>query len=137
VCEDCRGTLQPEESLGEVNAVKAWAQKETSLWPQIKSRLLDLEHAKAAPKKTSVFYPFKIRRWATTFVALMVLVVVSFLMQKEMKRAVSSEEEPLTKSPTKVIVKRAELKGKKARPIIYQTPNVSIIYLVEDKKNGG
>jgi hypothetical protein len=137
VCENCQENIQIKEPLNEVEAIKTWAQKEASLWPEIVSGLQSLEQDKAALKKTIIFPPSRTWRWAVGFIALTILVAVSFLIQRGLKREVPSEEVLSAKSPPKVIVKRAELKGIKARPIIYQTPTVSIILLVEDKESGG
>lgn len=137
VCEDCRENLQLKAPLNEVEAIKAWAQEQASLWPEIVSGLQDLEQAKGVPKNTMIFHPSRIWRWAAGFVALIVLAAIGFLIQRGAKKEGPSEKVLLAKSPPKVIIKRAELKGIKAKPIIYQTPTVSIILLVEDKESGG
>lgn len=137
VCRDCRKTIQLDTPLPEVKWIKAWAQKEQSLWPEVVSGIKSLEQAKAAPKKTSTFYPLRMWRWATAFVVLTFLVIVTLVIHRGGERKASSRDVPGVQSPSKVIVKRAELKGKNARPIIFQTPTVSIIFLMEDKKNGG
>jgi len=137
MCEDCQENLQLKAPLNEVEAIKAWAHKEASLWPEIVSGLQNLEQAKGVPKKTMIFHPSRIWYWAAGFVALTVLVAIGFLIQRGAEKEVPSEKVFLAKSPSKVIVKRAELKGVKARPIIYQTPTVSIILLIEDKESGG
>lgn len=137
VCEDCRENIQFKEPLKEVETIKTWAHKEASLWPDIVSGLQSLEQAKIVPKKSMIFHPSRAWRWAAAFVALTILAAVSFFLQRGLKKEVPPEEVLLAKSPPKVIVKRAELKGVKARPIIYQTPTVSIILLIEDKESGG
>ncbi len=137
VCEVCRTNIQLEKDLSEVKALRAWASKEVSLWPEIKSNLQIQERIESKPKKTLTSHPFRIWRWAVSFFVLTIVVAVSFLLQRGQKTGVPSEEVLLTESLPKVILKRAELNGKKARPIIYQTSTVSIILLVEDKEPGG
>ena len=137
VCKDCRKNIQIKEPLKEVETIKTWAHKEASLWPEIVSSLQNLKQAKGVPKKNMIFHPFRIWRWAAGFITLTVLIAIGFLIQRGAKKEIPSEKVLLAKSPPKVIVKRAELKGVKARPIIYQTPTVSIILFVEDKESGG
>jgi hypothetical protein len=137
VCEDCRENFQLKEPLNEVKAIKAWAQGQASLWPVVEAGLQTPDKAKAEPKKTIIFHPFRIWRWVAGFITLTVLVAIGFLIQREAKKEIPSEKVLLAKSPPKVIIKRAELKGIKAKPIIYQTPTVSIILFVEDKESGG
>ena len=131
-CENCQEIIQSEKPLKDLEAVKSWAQEEKSLWPGILSSFKKHEHAKPVPDKTSLSRPQKIWRWAASFATLTVLVVISFFIQKELKKDVPLEDVSISKSPNKVVMKRAELKGKNAKPIIYQTSTVSIIFLVED-----
>ena len=137
VCEACRTNTWLEKLPSDVEAIKTWADNENSLWPEISSNLQTQERIKTEPKKGLASPPLRIWRWAATFFAAAILVVVSFLLQKGQKMDVPSEEVQLVESLPKVILKRVELNGKKARPIIYQTSTVSIIFLVEDKKTGG
>ncbi len=137
VCEVCRTNTRLEKLPSDVEAIKTWANKENSLWPEIISSLQIQESIKIEPKKGLASPPFRIWRWAASFIAATIFVVVSFLLYKGQKRDVPSEEGLLAESLPKVILKRVELNGRKARPIIYQTSKVSIIFLVEDKKTGG
>lgn len=135
-CNRCRKETEIDNQLKEIIAVPEWVKAEEIMWPQVKTKVYTSEKKALKTVKKYKFSLFKKWRWATAFIALTILVAISFLIQKGLKREVSSEEALLTKSPPKVIVKRAELKGKKARPIIYQTSTVSIIFLVEDKEPG-
>ncbi|MCJ7772216.1 MAG: hypothetical protein MUP22_03665 [Desulfobacterales bacterium] len=137
VCEVCQVNSQLKKDLSEVEALKAWASKENSVWPEIKSALQIQEVIKANPKKNLTSQPFRIWRWAASLIAVTIVVAISLLIQKGQKTDVLSDEMQLAESFPKVILKRAELNGKKARPVIYQTSTVSIIFLVEDKEPGG
>ena len=137
VCEVCRTNTWLEKLPSDVEAIKTWANKENSLWPGIKSNLQIQKSIKTETQKGLASPPFRIWRWAASLVAVTIVVAISFLIQKGQKMDVPSEELLSTESLPKVILKKAELNGKKARPIIYQTSTVSIIFLVEDKKTGG
>lgn len=136
-CEVCRANIQIEKALSEVEAIKNWARKENSLWPEIKSKLQIQSNIKTEPQKALASNPFKIWRWAASFIVVTIVIAISFLIQKGQKTDVPSDEALFAESLPKVILKRAELSGKKARPIIYQTSTVSIIFLIEDKEPGG
>ena len=47
------------------------------------------------------------------------------------------EAEALMKETPRVVIEHAEINGKKARPYIYQTPEISYIWFSEAKNNGG
>ena len=47
------------------------------------------------------------------------------------------EESAVEIDTPRIIIKHAEIKGKKAKPYIYQTPYVSFIWFAETKNSGG
>lgn len=137
VCEDCQEIIQPEKPLNEVEAIKAWAQKEKSLWPEIILDFKKLKHAKPAPDKTSIFHPRKIWRWALVCLVIIVASGIGLLINENFFKEASIEETLLEEDNPRVDIEYAEIKGKKAIPYIYQTPNISYIWLSETKKSGG
>lgn len=137
VCEACRESTPLEKVRGELEVIKDWANKENSIGPEIKSDLRVLKRTKVEPQKRLELRPIKVWRWTVSFITVIILASVVFLIHSSQKTNVKPEEVLSADIVPKVILKRAELRGQKARPIIYQTPKVSIIFLVEDKESGG
>jgi hypothetical protein len=135
-CSRCQREVEKESHLKELLAVPNWIETEKSLWPQIKQKILVPEEKviRIESKHESFFR----RKWSWAMVGFVFAGVVGLgllVRQSYLKR--TPEERILEIDKPRITIKHAEIKGKKAKPYIYQTPYVSFIWFAEIKNSGG
>jgi len=106
------------------------------MWPQIRKKLYSQRKKSFETEKTLQPFFFKKWKWAAVSLVLVVSVGVVLLVQTNFERK-SLEAEALVNETPRVVIKHAEIEGKKARAYIYQTPEISFIWFSEAKNNGG
>lgn len=136
VCSFCQKESKIDSQLKEILAPPSWIKKEESLWPQISLRLHPTEkEAPRTERKHDFSFPKK-WQWAMASLVLVAAIALSLWIQQNfLKRA--SEDAPVLKGNPRVWIKQAEIKGKKAKPYIYQTTDKSFIWFSETKNSGG
>lgn len=136
VCSSCQKETEIENQLNKVLAAPSWIAKEESIWPQIREKLYS--QRKKTLKADRTFQPFFFTKWKWAAVILVLVVAVGLvlLVQTNFERK-SSEAEALLEDTPRVVIKHAEIEGKKARVYIYQSPEISFIWFSEIKNNGG
>jgi len=136
VCSSCQKETEIESYLEDMLADPDWIAKEESMWPQIRKKLYSQRKKSFETEKTLQPFFFKKWKWAAVSLVLVVSVGVVLLVQTNFERK-SLEAEALVNETPRVVIKHAEIEGKKARAYIYQTPEISFIWFSEAKNNGG
>jgi hypothetical protein len=138
-CRSCREEFAVEESLTELAHLSEWVTSEPSLWPEIKEKLAASRPSIGLSWKQTVFPPFRIWRWAAAGAGLALLLLTIFLLlpSKQRESRPTPPAQPSSSRLSRIAVKHAEVRGKKARYLIYQTEKASFIWFDESKKTGG
>jgi len=128
-CSQCQKEIEEASSLiKETSIVPNWIEATENLWPQIKQKIYAREEkAEKHRRKYGISLHGK-WRWAMAFVFLALVIGLVVLIHKNFFTRTSIEETYLTKEKPRITIKYAEIKGKKAKPCIYQTPNASFIW---------
>jgi hypothetical protein len=136
VCSNCQKETEIESQLKNVLTVPSWIAKEENIWPQIREKLYSQRKKQIKAEKTRKPFFFIKWKWAAVSLVLVVAVGVILMVQTNFQR-ISADAEALLEDTPRVLIKHAEIEGKKARPYIYQTPEISFIWFSEIKNNGG
>jgi len=136
VCSSCQKETEIESQLKNVLAVPNWIVQEEIMWPQIREKLYSQRKKLFKTKKTLQPFFFAKWKWAVASLVFVVAFGVIIMIHINFQRK-SAEEEALLEDTPRVVIKHAEINGKKARPYIYQTPEISFIWFSEAKNNGG
>lgn len=136
ICSSCQKETEIESQLKNVLATPCWIAKEESIWPQIREKLYS--QRKKTLKADRAFQPFFLKKWKWAAVGLVLVVSIGvvLLVHTNLKRESAGAEALLEDTP-RIVIKHAEIEGKKARAYIYQTPEISFIWFSEIKNNGG
>jgi hypothetical protein len=136
VCSSCQKETEIESQLKKVSTVPSWIAKEESIWPQIREKLYS--QRKKTLKAEKKLKPSFIQKWKWAAVSLVLVIAVGVVLLVPINyQRKSAEEEALVKDTPRVVIKHAEINGKKARAYLYQTPEISFIWFSEAKNNGG
>ena len=134
-CSQCQKEIEEANNrIKETSIFPNWVKAEGSLWPQIRQKLHDQEEKAQKIKRKYSFSLAKKRSWAMACLFLAILIGGGVLIHKNFLTRASIEEINLTKENPRIRIKYAEIKGKKAKPYIYQTPKASFIWLGEENK---
>jgi len=117
-------------------AVPSWIAEDESIWPQIREKLYSQRKKSIKAEKTLKPFFFTRWKWVAVGLVLVVAVGVVLMVHTNIQRK-SAEVEALMRETPRVLIKHAEIEGKKARAYIYQTPEISFIWFTEAKNNGG
>lgn len=135
-CSQCQREIEEESRLKELLGIPEWAKKEQSLWPQIQQRI-SIPSVKAGRiGRRHKSFLWKKWRWAMAGFVLAVIIGLVFLIHQNFLIR-TAEDSVLEIDNPRIIIKHAEIKGKKAKPYIYQTPYVSFIWFAETRNSGG
>lgn len=137
VCSLCQQEFETDEKLKEIFAHTAWTKDEKSLWPEIKPKLHTPEKITLEEKRKYGFSFIRKWHWAMAGLALAIMVGLNLLIQQGFQEKAPVKGASLEKERARVIIKHAEIRGKKAKPYVYQTPDVSFIWFTETKETGG
>ena len=135
-CSSCQKESEIESQLKDMLAAPSWIAKEEIMWPQIREKLNSQRKKSFKTEKTPQPFFSTRWKWAAAGLVLVVAIGVVLLVITSVQRK-SEEAEALVKETPRVLIKHAEINGKKARPYIYQTPEISFIWFSEAKNNGG
>lgn len=130
-CYRCQKEIEINDLLKEIIVIPEWIKAEKSLWPQIKPVLYTPEEKVLKIKRKYEVSFFKKWRWAIAGLALVIVMGLSLMVHQNFLKESLSKEKP------RIEITYAEIKGKKAKPYIYQTPNMSFIWFAKTKDNGG
>jgi len=117
-------------------AVPSWIAEDESIWPQIREKLYSQRKKSIKAEKTLKPFFFTRWKWVAVGLVLVVAVGVVLMVHTNIQRK-SAEVEALMRETPRVLIKHAEIEGKKARAYIYQTPEISFIWFTEAKNKGG
>jgi len=136
VCSSCQKETEIESQLKNVLAFPSWIAKEESIWPQIREKLYSQRKKTLKAEKTLA--PFFIQKWKWAAASLVLVIAAGVVLLVHINfQKKSAEEEALVKDTPRVVIKNAEINGKKAIAYLYQTPEISFIWFSEAKNNGG
>lgn len=136
ICSRCQKEVEMDNQLEKLLTLPVWIKKEENLWPKIKEDLYFLERDEDLVERKKISFFLKKCRWAAASLVLVVLIGLSLMIRFNFLKK-TSREEAIVKDNPRVLIKRSEIKGKKARPYIYQTPDISYIWFSEIKNSGG
>ncbi len=130
-CSFCQKELVPDSVLEEKFKIPIWIQSEQSLWPQISDKIFTCEDLPHEHRPRAL--PFSVPRWqwALVVLALVVLVGINLLIERDIGRRSIQGEISVSSTTPRIIITRAEIKGKKAKPFIYQTKERFFIWFEE------
>lgn len=137
VCSHCQQELETDKKFKEIFDDTVRVKEENSLWPEIKPKLYAPEKRILEEKRKYGFSLIRKWVWAMAGLALAIMVGLNFLIQQNFQERASAIGASLGKEKARIIIKYAEIRGKKAKPYIYQTPSVSFIWFAETKETGG
>jgi len=128
-CSQCQKEIEEASGLIKGTSILPnWIEATENLWPQIKQKIYAQEEkAEKHRRKYGISMHGK-WRWAMAFVFLAFVIGLAVLIHRNFFTRTSAEETYLTKEMPRITIKYAEIKGKKAKPCIYQTPNASFIW---------
>ena len=136
VCPHCQKDTEIESQLKTMLAIPSWIEKEESMWPKIKERFSSQRKKSFKADKAPGLFLFKKWKWAAAGLVMVIAVGAVLIVYMNFQRK-PGEAEALMKETPRVVIEHAEINGKKARPYIYQTPEISYIWFSEAKNNGG
>lgn len=136
VCSSCQKETEIESQLKKALAAPSWIAKEESIWPHLREKLYS--QRKKQFKAEKALKPFFLTKWKWAAVGLVLVVAIGLILLVHINyQRKSTEKEALFKDTPRVVIKHAEINGKKARAYLYQTPEISFIWFSEAKNNGG
>ncbi len=108
---------------------------EESMWPEIKDKIYSQRKKSFKPDKT--IQPFFSTKWKWATIGLIFVIAAgAILMVYTNFQRKPAETEALVKETPRVVIEHAEINGNKAKPYIYQTPEILFIWFSEVKNNG-
>jgi hypothetical protein len=138
---DCTRCIQDPaldaQTARDVAEIPAWIRQQDSLWPQVKAEILAPGPGPKSDRIGTETPRFIHWRYAVAALSLAVLIAANLLIQQKPADPFVPEMTAATGAPARVTVNFAEVKGKKARHHIYQTPSTSYIWFVLSKDTGG
>lgn len=134
-CLECQKEIEEADNrIKEISIIPNWAKAEKNLWPQIKQTILSQEETALRTKRKHGFSLIRKWHWAVACLLLVAVIGLSLLIHQNFLRKTSLEEMYFTKENPRVKIKYAEIKGKAARPYIYQTPTTCFVWFGENNK---
>jgi hypothetical protein len=128
-CTQCQKEIEEASSLIRESSIPPnWIEATEDLWPQIRQVICSREKMAEEHKRKFGISLQGRWRWSMAFVFLALMIGLAVLMHKNFLTRTSIEEKYITKNKPRITIKYAEIKGKKAKPSIYQTPNASFIW---------
>ena len=131
LCPKCQREWIIGNSSEESFTMPEWIKNEHSLWPRIQERIhtVELEEIRYRRRKKTFLFPR--RQWALAGLALLILVGISFVLDKNWIHKSTKREVSLALKNPRVNIIHAEIHGKKAKPFIYQTQENLFIWFDE------
>jgi len=142
-CPSCSAEMDGLNKGAGVFFRPGWIQETRNLWPRVRRGIFSFEN------RPEEFCPdihaarFRVKKWrlAAAFSALFVLGVIGFFFLGHHERNVLAPELVPLQAPAamapRIQVISVELKGKRAKAYIYQTPTASFIWIAPAKDIGG
>lgn len=133
-CSRCQTEWAIDKSTEESLKKSTWVTNEPSLWPQIQEKInvAELEETPARRRKTT--FPLPRWQWALAGLALLIFIVINLVIDKGLVLSLSKKEVSLALKIPQVRIIDAEIRGIKARPFIYQTPENVFIWFDKTKQ---
>jgi hypothetical protein len=135
-CSICEKEPAIETLLQEKLRIPEWIESEQSLWPKIKEKVLSPEPLPSAHRQKVLRFMAPRWQWALAGLALLLVVGINILIERDLDPQRLQEEFIATATIPTVIITHAEIKGKKAKPFIYQTHEKCFIWFEESKSEG-
>lgn len=137
-CSHCQKEIEEANNrIKEISIVPNWIKEEESLWPQMKQKLYISEKKELKTERKHKFSLFKRWRWATVVLIIIIVMGLGLLIHQNFLKRPAVEEAALVKDKLRIKITFAEIKGKEAKPYVYQTPTKSFIWFAKTKNNGG
>jgi predicted anti-sigma-YlaC factor YlaD len=136
VCSQCQREWAIDKSTEESFTKPEWVINEHSLWPQIRQKINAAEPEEAPFRRRKTAFHLPRWQWALAGLALLIFIVFNLMLDKGLVHSLSKKEVSLAIKIPQVRIIHAELRGKKARPFIYQTPENLFIWFDKIKQEG-
>ncbi len=135
-CPVCQSELDIEALFTEKFQIPEWIESEQSLWPQIREKILTLEIPSSPSRQKDRRFLIPRWQWALAGLALLLVVGISLLIERDFRQNAYQGEFIATSSTPRIIIMHVEIKGKKAKPFVYQTQDKFFIWFEESKPEG-
>jgi len=132
-CSFCKREIEVDASLKEIFAIPDWVKGE-NLWPQIRPKLYSPEEKVVETKGKFASISHKRWQWAVAGLALAAAIGINLLIQQSIKKGSYAEDASLSGEKARIVITRAEINGKEARPYIYQTPTASFVWFAKSEE---
>ena len=133
-CGRCQREYEIENLMKDIMDVPDWIKAESSLWPQVKRKIVPSGDEKTRKRKNP---NFKTKwHWAAATLLMAAAVVLIVWNQQPGVKRISFEEASATQKFPQVTIKHAEVNGKKATSFVFQTQKTSFIWFSETDKTG-
>lgn len=133
-CSRCQEEYEIEDLTKDILTVPDWIEEEPSLWPQVNRKMVTLGNEEAKKRKKPYFKSKWYWAAATLFIAAAVVLIV--WTQQNGNKGILFEEALVTQEIPQVMIRNAEVNGKKATSYVYQTQKISFIWFSETDKTG-
>jgi hypothetical protein len=134
-CPICEKESAMETILEEKFKIPDWIESEQSLWPQIREKVFGPEPLPTHRQKALRIMPPR-WQWALAGIALLLVVGINLLIERDFDRKRIQGEFIATTTAPRIIITHAEIKGKQAKPFIYQTQGKYFVWFEESKSEG-
>ena len=136
LCPKCQREWINSRSAERLFTMPEWIKKEQSLWPQIREAIREAEKGKILEGKRKKTFSFPRWRWALAGAALLILIGINLVLNKDLIRSFSKTETSSVPPIPQIKIVRAEIDGQTAKPFIYQTPENLFIWFERIHQEG-
>jgi len=135
-CAQCQREWGIDKSTEESFTKSEWAENEYNLWPQIQKKIRASEFEEIHPEKRKISFHFPHWQWALAGLTLLIFFVINLVLNRGLVHSLSKKEVSLAIKIPQVRIIHAEIRGKKARPFIFQTPENFFIWFDKTRQEG-
>ncbi|MBN1274126.1 MAG: hypothetical protein JXB26_17825 [Candidatus Aminicenantes bacterium] len=136
-CPHCREKIPADAELERLLSVSSWIEEEQSLWPGIKTGILEEGKSRAFHEEKPRRFRLMMLRWAAAGLVLAAVFALNFWLHKDFPGSQSPAESGGRENIPKISIKFAEVNGEKAKPYVYRTSKTSFIWFAKINGNGG
>jgi hypothetical protein len=128
--------LDIETLLKEKFRIPGWIESEKSLWPHVREKIFAPETVPSASSERALRFTKPWWHWAVAGLALLVMAALNLLILRNFNHHPFQGESAVPPFTSTIIINHAEIKGRKAKPFIYQTHEACFIWFEESKSEG-
>lgn len=136
LCPKCLGEWINSPRTERLFTMPEWIKNEQSLWPQIREAIREAEKSEILEEKRKKTFYFPRWRWALAGAALLILIGINLVLNKDLIRKFSKTEISSVTTIPQIKIVRAEIDGQTAKPFVYQTPENLFIWFERVQQEG-